>query len=209
MGTGGVVGIVVRDVSLDGGDARVEGVEDRILQPLPGQLREEPLDGMVRRVDAQANDVAGYPESPDPMRPEAVLLQDGVQTIPGLPAGARTVRCRACGGGGDIARAIGVFTRSSGVGFFPGGRVASRRSPSTPSARKRSHRRRTVGFDRPVRRMVPASLQPEPIAGTMRARQTCFRRLRGLLAMRSRRARSSSESTIACPFACFLFSQAA
>ncbi len=41
-----MVGIVVRDVSLDGGDARVEGVEDRILQPLPGQPREEPLDGV-------------------------------------------------------------------------------------------------------------------------------------------------------------------
>ncbi len=99
-------------------------------------------------------------------------------------------------------RAIGAFTRSPGVGFFPGGRVASRRSPSTPRARKRSRRRRTVGFDTPVRRMVPAGPQPEPGSGTMRARQTCFRRLRGLLAACSRRARSASGSTIACPSVC-------
>ncbi len=153
---------------------------------------------MVGRVDAEADDIAGHPEGPDPVRPEAVLLQDAVQTIPGLPTGARTVRCRACGGGDDIAGAIGAFTRASGVGFFPGGRVASRRSPSTPRARKRSHQRRTVGFDMPVRRMVPAGPQPEPGSGTMRARQTCFRRLRGLRAIRSRRARSSSESLISC-----------
>ena len=60
------------------------------------------------------------------------------QTIPGFPAGART---RACAGGGDIARAIRAFTWPSGTGFFPGGRVASRSNPSTPAARKRSHRR--------------------------------------------------------------------
>ncbi len=143
-------------------------------------------DGMVGRVDTEADDVAGHPEGPDPVRPEAVLLQDAVQTIPGLPAGA--------------GHAAGAATSPgpSGVGFFPGGRVASRRSPSTPRARKRSRRRRTVGFDMPVRRMVPAGPQPEPGSGTMRARQTCFRRLRGLRAIPSRRARSSSESLISC-----------
>ncbi len=56
-------------------------------------------DGMVGRVDAEADDVARCPEGPDPVRPEAVLLQDAAETIPGFPAGARTVRCRACGGG--------------------------------------------------------------------------------------------------------------
>ncbi len=45
-------------------------------------------DGMVGRVDAEADDIAGHPEGPDPVRPEAVLLQDAVQTIPGLPTGA-------------------------------------------------------------------------------------------------------------------------
>ena len=45
----GVVGVVVRDVSLDRRDARVKRVEDRILQPLPRQLREEPLDGVHPR----------------------------------------------------------------------------------------------------------------------------------------------------------------
>ena len=42
----GVVGVVVLDVSLDRRDALVKRVEDRILQPLPRQLREEPLDGV-------------------------------------------------------------------------------------------------------------------------------------------------------------------
>ncbi len=55
--------------------------------------------------------------------------------IPGRFASARTVQCRACSGGGDIASASAAFTFSPGIGFFPGGRVASWRSPPTPSAR--------------------------------------------------------------------------
>ena len=45
----GVVGVVVRDVSLDRCDTRVQRVEDRILQPLPRQFREDPLDGVHPR----------------------------------------------------------------------------------------------------------------------------------------------------------------
>ena len=74
--------------------------------------------------------------------------------------------------------------------------VASRRRPSTPSARKRSHQRHTVGFDIPVRRIVSTSPCPEPSPGTMRARQACFRRLRGWPATFSRRSRSPSESPV-------------
>ena len=113
-------------------------------------------------------------------------------------ARALSVQCRACSGGGDIASATTALTRSSGTGFLPGGRVASRRSPSTPSARKRSHQRQTVGFDMPVRRMVSASPQPDPSARTMRARHTCFCRLLGLLTIPSRRSRSPSERSISC-----------
>ena len=57
--------------------------------------------------------------------------------------------------------------------------MASRRRPSTPSARKRSRQRHTVGFDMPVRRIVSIRPRPESSPGTMRARQACFRRLRG------------------------------
>ena len=42
----GIVDVVVLDVPLNRRDALVKRVEDRILQPLPGQLREEPLDGI-------------------------------------------------------------------------------------------------------------------------------------------------------------------
>ena len=69
---------------------------------------------------------------------------------------------RACAGG-DIARSIAAFTLSSAIGFFPGGRLASRGRPSTPSARKRSHQRHTACFDIPVYRPVdfpPICLSP-------------------------------------------------
>ena len=74
--------------------------------------------------------------------------------MPNLPAR------REIPGGGDMARSTGAFTLSSSIGFFPGGRVASRGRPSTPSARKRSRQRRAVGFDMPVRRIVPSDRVP-------------------------------------------------
>ena len=76
--------------------------------------------------------------------------------------------------------------------------MASRSSPSTPSARKRSHQRHTVGFDIPVRRMVSTRPQPEPSSRMMPARQTCFCGLRGLHMISSRRSRSPSKSLISC-----------
>ena len=36
----------MRDVALDGGDALVERVEDRVSEPLPRELGEETLDGV-------------------------------------------------------------------------------------------------------------------------------------------------------------------
>ena len=42
----GVIGVVVPDVALDRRNALVKRVEDSVLQPLPGQLREEPLHGV-------------------------------------------------------------------------------------------------------------------------------------------------------------------
>ncbi len=109
---------------------------------------------MVGRVDAETDDIAGYPEGPDPVRPEAVLLQDAVQTIPGLPAGARTVRCRACGGGGDIARAIGgrlLPRRTRGVPEKPVDAQGEEAVPPAPDRRLR-HARPPNGPGRPAAR---------------------------------------------------------
>ena len=45
----GVVGVVVRNISFDRCDAFLQRVENRILQSLPGELREDPLDGVHPR----------------------------------------------------------------------------------------------------------------------------------------------------------------
>ena len=68
------------------------------------------------------------------------------------------------------ARAGGACGRRSLPTIRPvhrraGGRVASRRRPSTPSARKRSRQRHTARFDIPVRRAVSIKPWPEPSQG--------------------------------------------
>ena len=78
-------------------------------------------------------------------------------------------------GGGNIASAIRAFTLSSATGALPGGRVASCRRPSTPSARKRPHQRQIVGFDIPVRLIVSTRPQPAPSSRMMWARHACLR----------------------------------
>ena len=147
--------------------------------------------GVVWRIDMQARDIAdpdleprvpGHLERLHLVRLEAVAAKNVANRcrvhaanlsgqrlespVPGVPSPMIP--------GGDMARSTGAFTLSSSIGFFPGGRVASRRRPSTPSSRKRSHQRHTVGFDMPVRRIVSTSPCPEPSARTMRARQACF-----------------------------------
>ena len=108
---------------------------------------------MVGRVDIHAHDVAdleleprvpGHLERLHLVRPGAVPLQDAVHGAHGHPRLVRQSPNRPVPGvpspmipGGDIARSIAAFTLSSSIGFFPGGRVASRRRPSTPSARNR------------------------------------------------------------------------
>ena len=79
--------------------------------------------------------------------------------IPILFASARTVQCRAC---------AGAFTLSSAIGFFPGGRVASRRRPSTPSARKRSHHSAT-----PSASTCPSAESSPPARAPSRAQGRC------------------------------------
>ncbi len=115
--------------------------------------------------------IVGCPEGPDPVRPEAALLQDAVQTIPGFPA--HTVRCQACGGGGDIAGAIGgrlLPRRARGVPEKPVDTQGEEAVPPAPDRRLR-HARPPNGPGRPARRASGGS------AGC---------------------ARSASESTIAC-----------
>src|SRR6202035_531029 len=46
------------------------------------------------------------------------------------------------------------LTRSAANAALPGGRVLSRRRPSTPSSMKRSCQRQTTGLDSPDRRMT-------------------------------------------------------
>ena len=54
------------------------------------------------------------------------------------------------------------------------GRVLSRRSPSKPSAAKRSCQRQTQVLDLPVSRMIAFVPKPSAVSSTIRARQTCF-----------------------------------
>ena len=139
------------------------------------------------RIDIKAHDVADLELDRFPgdlerfhlVRPEgrggARMLRTVVASCRNSPASALRVQCRAFP---DDPRAATV-ARSTGrswlscpslIGFFPGRRaMARRRRPSTPSARKRSHQRHTVGFDMPVRRIVSIRPRPEPSASLMRA----------------------------------------
>ena len=97
---------------------------------------------------------------------------------------------------GGSAR-VSATTRSATSGPSGGmreGRVLSRRSPSKPSAAKRSCQRQTQVFDLPVRRMISIVPTPSAVKSTISARQTCF-----CGALRSptsaiRRARSVGET---------------
>ncbi len=75
---------VVRDASLDRRDAFVERVEDRILRPLSGQPREEPLDGV--RPGRRGRGEAERPVGPA-LRPRADLCDETVSrmTCTGVP----------------------------------------------------------------------------------------------------------------------------
>jgi hypothetical protein len=59
-------------------------------------------------------------------------------------------------------------------GGLPGGRVLSRRSPSTPSCMKRSCQRQTTGLALPERRITSKVPQPSAVARMILARHTCF-----------------------------------
>lgn len=82
----------------------------------------------------------------------------------------------SCGGGARVRR-TNASTRACATGALPGGRVLSRRSPSTPSVMNRSCQRHTQVFDLPARRMISIVPQPDAVRRMIRARQTCFWRV--------------------------------
>src|SRR5512147_776461 len=99
--------------------------------------------------------------------------------------------------GGSVA--VSAITRSMIVcsnGGMRDGRVLSRRSPSTPSVMNRSCQRQTLGFDLPLRRMIPAVPRPSAVARMIFARQTCFCGLFRSATTLSRRARSAALTLV-------------
>ena len=107
---------------------------------------------------------------------------------------ARSVQCVASPIGGVCARRTIVATRAGDKGFRPGGRVLSRRSPSTPSSMKRSCQRQTHVFDFPVAAMIAIVPRPSALARMIRARHTCFCALLRSSTIARKRARSSAET---------------
>ena len=116
--------------------------------------------------------------------------------IPSLSASARSVQWPACSGGGGIESSIVSPAFSFGTGLAPVFPRMSRSRQSTPSARKWSRQRRTVGFDMPVARIVCDRAGPSPRQRTMLALWTCLRIDCGLVLIRSRCSRSSLPGTI-------------
>ncbi len=130
--------------------------------------------GMAGRVDVEADDVAhldleprvaGDLEGLHLLRPEAVVPQDAVH---GGDRHSQPPRQRPHRPVPGVLRRRRHHQRDRGLQLVLGDRLlprrtgVSRRSPSTPSTRKRSHKRQTVGFDMPVRRMVSDRPLPEP-----------------------------------------------
>ena len=89
-------------------------------------------------------------------------------------ARARPVQCVVSPGGAASVRLTTRLTVSPGSGRLPGGRVLSRRRPSTPSCMNRSCQRQTTGFDRPERRTISSVPQSSAVARITRARAECF-----------------------------------
>ncbi len=87
---------------------------------------------------------------------------------------ARSVQCVASPGGGVWVNRTISATCSGAIGALPGGRVLSRRRPSTPSRMKRSCQRQTQVFDLPVSVMIAVVPRPAALSRMICARHTCF-----------------------------------
>ena len=84
------------------------------------------------------------------------MFKAPIKVLHPLLAMARPVRCVASWGGGFNVTATTRSTVARSSGAMPGGRVLSRRRPSTPSSMKRSCQRQTVVLDLPVSAMMAA-----------------------------------------------------
>ena len=111
----------------------------------------------------------------------------------------RPVQCVVSPGGSDRVRSSTRRTASSGSLGLPGGRVLSRRRPSTPSCMNRSCQRQTAGLDRPEWRMTSMVPHPSAVARMTLARATCFCAALRSRVIASKRQRSSGVTVISTP----------
>ena len=118
---------------------------------------------------------------------------------PTFSARARTVQCVSPSGAELRASSATSRTFASDVRGFPGGRVLSRRRPSTPSRMNRSCQRHTVAFAEPVSAITAIVPKPSSAGGTIRARRACFTLLLPPPAIASSRLRCSSETSKSTP----------
>lgn len=86
----------------------------------------------------------------------------------------RALQCVAFGGASVVVLASTAALIFALSGFRPGGRILSRRSPSTPASAKRRCQRHTVGLAIPTYRAIAFTALPFAVASTIRARRTIF-----------------------------------
>ena len=161
--------------------------------------------GMGRRIDIEPDDIeqlicerriVGELEMPPAVRARPWAFQIACTVEAAMPAAfaiARNVQWVASYGGGSSVRRTISATRAGAIGALPGGRVLSRKRPSTPSCMNRSCQRQTQVFDLPVSAMIAEVPRPSALRRTIRARQTCFCGALGSATIASNRWRSRDE----------------
>ena len=160
-------------------------------------------DGVRRRIDVEPDDVAQFVdelgvlrqlELPDPMGWSPCARQMRWTEVTLTPAAWPSPR-QSSDRFADGASIVSVTTRAAIRGSSFGmreGRVLSCRSPSTPSAAKRSCQRQTQVLDLPVRAMIAFVPAPSALSKTICARQTCF--CGAFRSLTTPRSRSSSAA---------------
>jgi hypothetical protein len=144
-------------------------------------------DGVVRRIDIKADDVAqlgdelrviGELEPTHSVRLQAVGPPDALYRTDADPDRFGHGCARPMGGVlGRSRQGVKATTRlatSEANGGMREGRVLSRHWQATPSALKRSCQRQMTVLAFPVRRMISAVPWPSAVSKTILARQTCF-----------------------------------
>ena len=165
-------------------------------------------DGVVRRIDIEADDVTqlgdelrviGQLELTHPVGlqpvgpPDALHRADADPDCSGMAAPVQWV----ASGGGPAKVRVATRSTTSGVnGGIREGRVLSRHSPAMPAAPNRSCQRQITVLAFPVRRMISAVPWPSAVNRTIFARQTCFCGLFRLDITASNSTRSAALSLI-------------